>query len=122
MVAKGANNKAIAFALEFVGSLIYLGVLFGSNASIYGSSLTAAGALWLPILYAVAVVASIALFFLSFGNYIAKDVKMITTYACGATGLGAFSLVALLWSNSGFFAGTIIGFIIAMIGTWYGEK
>lgn len=110
------------FALEFIGSLFFLAIVFTTNGSFMNGAWGGA-ALWLPLLYAVAVIGSIALFFVSFGNLIPGiDKKAVSMCAKQATlGVG-IALVALTYGNAAYFAATLIGFIIAFIGSGMGYK
>jgi hypothetical protein len=116
--------------LRFVASLLFLFVLFGGTTAIastisggtsgWWSPLVApgtAGALWLPILFGVAVLSSIALFFGSIAGMVWK----MSSRGMGwkTTLLASFSLTALTVSPtwSGVFWVVIVGFIVGWIAT-----
>ncbi len=119
VMAKPTQNWG-AFLLELVGSLVFLWTLFvgvesalPSMAAVWG---TANGGIWLPFFVGVAVVASVALFFLSFANlgmasgYTAKATMM-------AAVLGGVTLAALTWGSMAYLAGAVIGFALAYLGS-----
>ncbi len=109
------------FALEFIGSLFYLFVAYelisgavGVNALFSGT-----GAFWLPIFASLAVISTIILFFYSF-TYLSKYPIRMELGGCTidavVTAVAAITMVALTFSNGGYLALTLIGFIIAFIG------
>jgi hypothetical protein len=120
-MAKGTPNWGV-FALEFIGSLFFLAVVFTTSGAYMNNSWGAA-ALWLPLLYAIGVVGSIALFFVSFGNLMPGiDEKAVSTGAMKATVCTSIVLAALTYGNMAYFATVLIGFIIAFIGSGLGYK
>ena len=120
-MAKGTTNWGV-FALEFIGSLFFLAVVFTTNGT-YMNGNWGAAALWLPLLYAIGVVGSIALFFVSFGNLMPGiDEKAVAAGAMKATVCTSVVLAALTYGNMAYFATVLIGFIIAFIGSGLGYK
>ena len=122
-VNKVIRNKWGVFGLVFIGSLIYLAVTFigvtGQQHLGYASSSWVAATLWLPILYAGAVVSSIGLLFASFGHLIHHDKAMYELRArvpMTASIVGASTLFALTAGSWGWFIAVIIGFILSFIG------
>jgi hypothetical protein len=117
MAKQKTGRNVAAFALQFVGSLFFLAVV----AALYVPSSYAAGAgwaaasLWIPLLYAVAVVASIALFLVSFGQL--GGVGGGAYKARGASAVAGVSLVALTAGNTTLFVASLIGLILGLIGS-----
>ncbi len=104
--------------LRFVASLFFLYVIFGSTGSGWWSQWVTAGAgsLWLPILFGVAVLSSIALFF---GSLAGLAWKMSSPMGWKTVLFAAFSLTALTVSTSftGVFWIVIVGFLIAWVAS-----
>jgi len=109
-------------ALRFLASLFFLYVLFGGTSASTGwwspwVTAGAAGAVWLPILFGVAVLSSIALFFGSIAGMVFK----MSSAAMGwkTTLLASFSLTALTVSPtwSGVFWVVIVGFILGWVAS-----
>ncbi|MGC8478954.1 MAG: hypothetical protein ACP5NE_03455 [Candidatus Micrarchaeia archaeon] len=112
-------NASAVFVLEFIGSLIYLGViaLMGMN---FSAVLSGYGSLWTPLLYGTAVLASVALFITSFANFSHMG-DFLAKYAFCETVAAAFSLFILTAgvASNLWFSSSILGFIIAMLGAAY---
>ena len=110
-------NASAVFVLQFIGSLIYLGVIALMGTS-FSTVLSGYGSLWTPLLYGTAVITAIALFITSFANF-SKMGEFVGKYAWCETFLAAFALFILTAGvNSNiWFGATVIGFVIAMIGT-----
>jgi len=119
-MAKQTQNWG-AFVLEFLGSLAYLFVAFAlpGGLAVTGGLFAGAG-LWLPFFAATAVLASVALFFISFGNL--WNIRGIDKAALCATVAGGFALVALSYTNVAYLGTTLVGFILALIGTGLAYK
>jgi hypothetical protein len=112
------SKSAWPNGLRFLASLFFLFVLFGGSSAGTGwwsPWVTAgAGSLWLPILFAIAVLSSIGLFFSSLAALVVKSSMGMG----GKLGLAAsFSLVALTVSPSwsGIFWVVILGFILSWV-------
>lgn len=118
-MAKSQTNWGI-FALEFIGSLIFLALVFSNSYNNYMNSAWGGAALWLPVFYAAAVISSISLFFISFATI--AGWKGAERGAMCATIGASFSLFALTAGNFTYFIAAIIGFIIAFIGAGLGYK
>ena len=120
-MAKQTQNWG-AFVLEFLGSLAYLFVAFVPGGLSVNGGLFAGAGLWLPFFVATAVLASVALFFISFGNL--WTIRGIDKAALCATVAGGFALVALSYTNTNvvYLATTLVGFILALIGTGLAYK
>ncbi|MEM0200920.1 MAG: hypothetical protein QXD23_00770 [Candidatus Micrarchaeaceae archaeon] len=121
---KNSGNGVLSFILAFLGSLVYLYVVYtllmglqsGWTASLvlFGGS----GSFFLPLLVGVGVVSSIGLFLASFG--LMKNDRNAKFWVNRTSILGGISLIAL-------FAGStttpaivwyaILGFILSMIGS-----
>ena len=115
-----------AFYMELLGSIIYMVLAFAvtgfaaSAGSYANTQWNGAGALWLPVLYAAAIVSAIALFFLSFANAGEfNNTHPKKTYVFSL--VGGFSLIALTF-NSSLFLGAIIGFVLAFVGVLSEER
>ncbi|MGC8888988.1 MAG: hypothetical protein ACP5K3_03430 [Candidatus Micrarchaeia archaeon] len=120
-MARQTTNWGI-FALEFIGSLFYLAIVFSTSGTFMNNNWGVA-ALWLPLLYAIGVIGSIALFFISFGNMVnGLDEKAVSMGAMKATVCTGIVLAALTYGNAAYFAATLIGFIVAFIGSGLGYK
>lgn len=105
------------FALQFIGSLIFLIIVFTATA--FGGSYPLAqwgGAAWKPVLYLIAAVGSIALFLLSFANLmeIKKSLAVGVMVISVITGI---SLVGLTYGNSSYYLVAILGFVLSFIGS-----
>ncbi len=118
--SSGKTNPG-AFALEFVGSLIYLALVYvtSSGAAAGGSFATAIVAVWLPLLYAVGVLSAVSLFILSFTNLMKNN--PITRAAMAPACAGGFAFVAMTAGNPLMVVVAIIGFVIASAGTIYAK-
>ncbi len=119
---KSNQNNWGVFGLEFIGSLIYLGIVF-TIAGAYMNGAWSSANLWLPLLYATAVVSSVALFFISFANLMGMK-KEASRGAMCATVAGGFALFALTYNPAswGYFIAALIGYIIAFIGAGLSYK
>lgn len=124
-VSQTRSNAWGAFALEFIGSIIFLIVgLFGIWAGVFTSSVASwptLAQIWLPILVAVAVIGSISLFFTSFSNFAGGESGKMASWAAMKTSTytGA-ALVALTFAsgvNNGFFLMSILGFALSFLGS-----
>lgn len=119
-----AQQNWVAFALELIGSLILLWVVFWgvtvlmpSMASVWG---VANGGFWLPLFLGVGVIASVALLFQSFANVAMSDCDCGCGCARGAKKtafVAGVALVAITWGSSMWLWSTLIGFVIAYLGT-----
>ncbi len=119
-MAKGHINPG-AFALEMIGSLIYLFLVYFVSISGYGLGnplLSGQGSVWLPILYATAFIGAVLFFITSFGNLRADS--RFKKAATAPAVLTAFALVT-------FTAGTnwlwlaLVGFVLSIIGVGISE-
>lgn len=111
MAAK-QQNKTLATSLKFIASLIFLYVLFGGPLVIPAQW-------WAPLVYAVAVVSTIALFFGSLVGF-GMSSEMLTSGSKKAVTMSALALLALastsMFSGSAAGAMVVVGFIIGWFG------
>ena len=116
--SKKVSGNAAAHVLQFIGSLIFLGLIFwgGVGAQYSTSSWNAlGGGVWLPVFFSLAVISSIALFFVSVANIASPG----GVYRYGGMQLAAVAgicLTALTYGSANYFWAAIVGFIIAVIG------
>lgn len=107
--------------LRFIASLLFLYVVFGAGSSGLSSWVTSgAGALWLPILFGVAVLGSIGLFFGSLGSvFSAKARASMGNMGSKVLMWTGFALIALTvspaWSWT--FWVVVLGFLIGWFGS-----
>lgn len=121
-MAKNASNNVAGFALQFVGSLFFLAAvaaLYVPWGSGQYSTWPAGATLWVPILYAVAVVSAIALFFTSFAQ-LGSMGGMASWKAMSTTSAAAVTLVALTAGNTTWFVAVLIGFVLSFLGSAVG--
>ncbi|MDE1868924.1 MAG: hypothetical protein KGH60_03095 [Candidatus Micrarchaeota archaeon] len=125
MAAKG--TKAWGSVLRFIASLIFLYVIFAGVSQINGAGNPAA--LWVPLLFAGAVISSIALFFMSIAG-IAMPSKEGAMFGSKISTFASLTLLALtVFASSTWTVNTwgwyvIVGFIIGWIGSaidWHGK-
>ena len=117
-MAKQSKNLWGAFGLEFIGSLIYLIVVFTGLGGYANAVLVQANAntVWAwTILFGVAAIGSITLFFMSFANF-GGMVKTATGGAMKAATLTGIALVALTTGNSTYMLVSLLGFVLAFLG------
>ena len=125
-MAKKATNWG-AFVLTLVGSLIYLYAVWWTNSNwsnLWWSTAAVngtAGAAVAPLLFALATVAAIGLFIMSFvGLGMTSD--MMRMGAVKAAMGGGVTLIALTIGNSMAFTIVIVGFILATIGANWAKE
>ena len=120
-MAKESRTNPAAFVLQFLGSVIYLALVYliSSGSIAFGAAVSS---IWLPLLYAGAVVSSIILFIVSF-TYLLPNAgyKFGATAGCAAIAAG-FTLVALSLGSTTYLVMTLVGFILAIIGAGLGKK
>lgn len=115
MAGKSHTNPG-AFALEMIGSLIYLYLVYAVSASGYGMGnpvLSGNGMVWLPILYSIAVIGAVMLFLVSFTNLI--EAEHLRKAAFAPTVLTGFALVAFTAGSNWIWA-VIVAFVLSVIG------
>ncbi|MDE1873750.1 MAG: hypothetical protein KGI04_01365 [Candidatus Micrarchaeota archaeon] len=125
-MARGQQNMT-AFILELIGSLAFLYVVFGGGlAGSPSATFAGVGAFFLPLFVGASVIASVALFFASFGNLSGMAGPRLSLMGMGDSAFAAVALTALTWSWSGsqgvFLWATLIGFILSFLGAAYSGK
>lgn len=110
------------FILELVGSLAFLYVVFGGGLSGSPSATFAgAGAFFLPLFTGAAVIASVAMFFASFGSMTGMRGPKLMLMGLGDATVAGLSLTALTWSWSGsqsvFLYASLLGFVLSFLGS-----
>lgn len=123
MAAK-QQNRTLAAALKLVASLIFLYVVFVSPPSMTSSGITAA-VLWAPLLYAIAVVGSIALFLASLMGF-GWDSKMLSmgsnkAVLCTTLAVIGWAVIASGVGLSMPIELAIVAFVIGLIGSGAAE-
>ena len=120
MAAK-QQNKMMAKAIEFIASLIFLYVVFGPLSAAAPSLGNGLGyGIWAPLLYAVAVLGSITLFFSSLVGFAMSSqmLMMSTKKAMMVTPFAILAWVAITggagWSMNLWL--TLAGFVIGWFG------
>ncbi len=110
---QGNTPKWLAFGLTFIGSLAFLIIAFSGGVSL----LTGATGIWQPLLYAAAVLGSLTLFLMNFGNM--GNTPVFMNAMMRATLFTTFALVALTATagNQALFLATIISFILCFVGS-----
>lgn len=118
-MAKQSKNLWGSFGLEFIGSLIYLIVVFTGLGGYAGALLAHSGWPW-AVLFGVAAIGAITLFFTSFANFggMAKGAAWGAMKAASITG---FALVALTVGNSTYLLVSLLGFVLAFLGAAAGS-
>lgn len=114
------QSNTTAFALQFLGGLVFLAVawqLWGVAyaPSNWGSALTS-GAFFATIFYAVAVLSAVSLLFVSCSQFGGMG-RMGAWRAMKTTSMAAFALVILTASNKELLVITLLGFLISSAGT-----
>lgn len=113
--AKYKQNWGAA-GLVFIGSLLYLAIVFGggiNSASISGSY----GSFWFPVLFGIAVVSSVALFFIGLSLISGMGGGDVARGAMKAALIGGFALSAISASNAWLLFGTVVGFVFGFVGS-----
>lgn len=114
-----------AFVLQLIGSLVLLAVVFGGGIpnSLTGMAIAwGAGAFWLPVFVGVAVIASVALFFASFGYVSGMSGPRMGMMGLTADVVAGLTLVALTWGNMTWVWSAILGFVLCFLGSAMAEK
>jgi hypothetical protein len=117
--AKYKQNWGAA-GLVFIGSLLYLAIVFGggiNSASISGSY----GSFWFPVLFGIAVVSSVALFFIGL-SLISGMGGDVAWGAMKATVIGGFALSAISASSAWLLFGTVVGFVFGFVGSGFLQR
>jgi hypothetical protein len=116
------GHKKLVFTLEFLGSVLYLWAVFaGVENFIPFIETWGAGNILLPLIYAGAVVSTIALFISSFSNMWPAGEPLAHTRAkvsMIATTVAAFALFALTEGTVGFYI-VLIAFVISFMASGF---
>ena len=106
--------KKLSFWFIFFGSIIFLLISLAVDNLILPTNSTG---LWQPLLFAGAIVGSLVLFMMNFGNY-GTNGHMFASSSMKATIAATFSLMALsAGSNPSLFALTVAGFVLSFVGS-----
>jgi hypothetical protein len=115
---KSSNLRSLSFWLIFIGSLIFLFLSFAGSSEL----LTNSTGIWQPLLFAGAILGSLILFMMNFGN-LGGAGHIFTSSILKVTIATTFGLVALslgTWevnSNIVPFILTVTGFVLTFIGS-----
>ncbi len=124
-MAKAQQNWG-AFVLHLLGSLIFLGVVFiglpAAGVSVAGAFGNGAGAFWGPIFVGAAVIASVALFFSSFGHISGWEGPRFQLMGLGTDAVAGMTMAALTWSSSTWLWASILAFVLTFLGNAMGRK
>ncbi len=117
--SKSKGLSYVAFGLEFIGGVLFLiaaGVFIGPAypASIGGWNATTA-TLWLPVIYPAAILASLALFLLSFGNLVDGWEAKVSWAINRLAWVAAASLIVLTAGSTAIWL-PILAFILSFMG------
>ncbi len=120
-MAKAKQNWG-AFVLQLIGSLVFLATVFGGGISLTGAAFAGVGAFWLPVFIGIAVIASVALFFASFGYVSGMSGPRMGMIGLGTDGIAGLTLVALSWGSMNWVWTVILGFVLCFLGSAMAEK
>ncbi len=119
-MSKTVSGKAnpAAFALEFIGSLIYLIMVYITSAgnTAAGAFAPALSTVWLPLLYSAGVLSAVVLFIVSFFNLLRHN-PFANSGMLPAV-IGGFAFIAL-GAGSTYVGLALVGFIFAVFGAMY---
>ncbi len=114
-------NKWGVFALEFIGAVIFLWLVFAVlNGNAYENSAWSGAGLWLPLLYTAAIVSAIALFFVSFTSvwkYGEIATKTGVPMSMMVSLIAGFTTLALTVGSTTYMIAALVAFIISFVGT-----
>jgi hypothetical protein len=126
MHSSNKQTNGGVFALEFVGSLFYLVLVYlmAADDMPVGVVFNGTGSFWLPVFAGVSVIAAIALFVFSF-TYLAEPkvisgehTKNLGLYFAAATGI-TFTAMTL---GTSYFVLAFAGFVLSLIGGMVGYR
>ena len=129
IMARSAMSKKTnpgVFALEFVGSLFYLFLVYlmGLNKMPISVVFSGTGSFWLPVFVGVSILAAIALFVFSF-TYLGEP-KILAGERTKNMGLQLAMVLGItffaLTIGTQYFFVALIGFILALIGGIMGYR
>lgn len=117
-MAKRQQQNWGAFVLQLIGSLVFLGVVFTGIPSWTGSSLFAGGgAFWAPLFVGAAVIASVALFFASFGQITGWSGPRMSMMGLETAAVAGLTLSALTWGDQTWLWASVLGFVLTFLGS-----
>ncbi len=123
---KGMGLAYAAFSLEFLGGLLFLLTAAFFTSAGYSSALgvwnTSYASIWLPFIYPAAILASIAIFLVSF-TYIIGWGKKVSGMMAKLGWIAAATLLVLTAGTPAMWI-AIFGFILTLVGSglYMGEK
>jgi hypothetical protein len=116
-------NKWGVFALEFIGAVIFLWLVFAVlNGNAYENTAWSGAGLWLPLIYPAALISAMALFFVSFSNVwrfgevatkSGVPVSMVISVIAG------FTTLVLTVGSLVYMITALAAFVIAFVGTLF---
>ncbi len=106
-----------AFVLQLIGSLVFLGVVFAGSWSATGGVFAGSGSFWAPIFVGAAVIASVALFFASFGQITGWSGPQMSLMGLETAAVAGLTLSALTWGSQTWLWATVLGFVLSFLGT-----
>ena len=106
-----------AFVLQLIGSLVFLGVVFSGAWSISGGVFAGSGSFWAPIFVGAAVIASVALFFASFGQITGWSGPQMSLMGLETAAVAGLTLSALTWTSPTWLWASVIGFVLTFLGS-----
>jgi hypothetical protein len=110
-----------AFILQLIGSLVFLATVFGGALNIGGGPFAGAGAFWAPIFVGAAMIASVALFFASFGYITGMSGPRMSMMGLGTDAIAGLTLTAMTWTSS-WIGAAVLGFVLCFLGAAMGER
>ncbi len=106
-----------AFVLQLIGSLVFLGVVFAGSWSASGGVFAGTGSFWAPVFVGAAVVASVALFFTSFGQISGWSGPQVSLMGLETSAVAGLTLSALTWGSSTWLWAAVLGFVLSFLGS-----
>ena len=106
-----------AFILQLIGSVVFLGVVFAGSWSASGGVFAGGGAFWAPLFVGAAVIASVALFFASFGHITGWAGPQMSLMGLETAAVAGLTLSALTWGNATWLWASVFGFVLSFLGS-----
>ncbi|MDE1854719.1 MAG: hypothetical protein KGH57_00125 [Candidatus Micrarchaeota archaeon] len=108
-----------AFVLQLIGSLVFLGVVFAglAGSAPSGGVFAGSGSFWAPVFVGAAVIASVALFFASFGQITGWSGPQMSLMGLETAAVAGLTLSALTWGNSTWLWASVLGFVLTFLGS-----
>lgn len=118
--AAKSNNSVWGGVLAFLGSLVYLYVVFtwytGSNGAISAGSWLSGAQFFAPFVVAFAFISAISLFFMSIGAAMNKMQGKMAMTLWKFVMLGGISFIILTGGMGVFFWEALLGFLLTYLG------